>query len=146
MRCCSALMKLSYATLAVVDDGGVVTLVAAMEQHAADAELQRYGCGALMNLSFSDAARTQAIVSAGGVAAIVAAIVAAMSQHTADAEAQRNGCGALANLAFDVAVFKQASVDAGGRRCGGGIGNATACGGCGAAALRKLRADQRVLR
>ena len=67
-----------------------------------------------MNLSFSDAACTQAIVSAGGVAAIVAAIVAAMRQHTADAEAQRNGCGALANLAFDVAVFKQAIVDAGG--------------------------------
>ena len=124
----------------------MAAVVAAMLLDTADADTHRNGCRALMNLSTGDAACTQAIVSAGGVAAIVAAIVAAMSQHTADAEAQRNGCGALANLAFDVAVFKQASVDAGGRRCGGGIGNATACGGCGAAALRKLRADQRVLR
>ena len=77
-----------------MDGGGVAAVVAAMGQYAADAVLQRSGCGALINLSFSDAACTQAIVSAGGVAAIVAAIVAAMSQHMADAETQRNGCGA----------------------------------------------------
>ena len=39
---------------AVVDDGGAV-VVAAMEQYVADAVLQRYGRGALMNLSCGDA-------------------------------------------------------------------------------------------
>ena len=51
----------------------------------------------------------QAIVDAGGVAAVVAA----MGQHTADAKLQRWGCRALRNLACRDAACKQAVVNGG---------------------------------
>ena len=40
----------------------VAAVVAAMGQHTADAVLQRYGCGALHNLTFGDAACERAVV------------------------------------------------------------------------------------
>ena len=59
-------------------------VVAAMVRHTKDAELQRWGCGALHNLAVGNAACKQSIVDGGGVAVVVAA----MGQHTADAELQ----------------------------------------------------------
>ena len=63
-----------------------------------------------MNLAYGDLARLQAVVDAGGVAAVVAA----MGRHPADAEVLRRGCGALQNLAYGDVARMQAVVDAGG--------------------------------
>ena len=64
----------------------------------------------LINVSCDDAAGKQAIMDAGGVAALVAA----MGQHATDTVLQRNGCSALMNLSFSDAAYKQAIMDAGG--------------------------------
>ena len=75
-------------------------MVAAMRRHLADAEVLRRGCGALQNLAYGDVARMQAVVDAGGVAAVRAA----MRRHAWDAKVQRWGRGTLRNLAYgDVA-------------------------------------------
>ena len=95
---------------AIVDSGGLAAVVAAMGHHTADAEVQRWGCGALLNLANGDAACKQAIVDAGGVAAVVAA----MGHHTADAALQRWGCTALWNLANGDMACKHAVMGAGG--------------------------------
>ena len=57
-----------------------------------------------------DAAGAQAIVDAGGVAALAVA----MGRHTADAVLQRQGCSVLLNLTAGERACKQAVVDAGG--------------------------------
>ena len=87
-----------------------------MRLRTADAVLQRFGSCVLTNVSCGDVARKQAIMEAGGVAALAAA----MGQHATDTALQRNGCGALMNLSTGDAACKQAIVDAGGGGCGGG--------------------------
>ena len=64
-------------------------------------EVQRLGCSALLKLALGDAACKQAVVDAGGVAAVVAAMG---PEHTADAELQRLGCGALCELELACAL------------------------------------------
>ena len=81
-----------------------------MVQHATDTLLQRNGCGALMNLSTGDAACKQAIVDAGGVAVVVAA----MRHHATDAKVRRRGCCALRSLSSGDAACEQAVMDGGG--------------------------------
>ena len=64
--------------------------VAAMNARPDSVTAQRSGCSELIELA-TGASGAQAIVNAGGVAAVVAA----MRQHTEDAELQDYGCSRL---------------------------------------------------
>mmetsp|Transcript_13549 Transcript_13549/g.22300 ORF Transcript_13549/g.22300 Transcript_13549/m.22300 type:complete len:1133 (+) Transcript_13549:101-3499(+) len=113
---------------AVQDAGGIHALVAALQQHAVDKKVQRYGCGALAKLS-SNNLYTLALQEAGGTGVVAAAlqrfptdvelqrngclvlwhvrdevvglkaVLSSMQQHADDEEVQRYGCGALATMA-----------------------------------------------
>jgi hypothetical protein len=67
----------------------VAAVVAAMRQHTADAEVQRNGCGELLNLAAGDAACKQAVMGAGGIEALVRAGKAFPQVHASVAEAIR---------------------------------------------------------
>jgi hypothetical protein len=68
-------------------------VLAAMQQHLADATVSGEGCRALANLAGKCYA--QAIGDSGGVEVLLAA----MQQHLSDADVQKWGCDALNNLA-----------------------------------------------
>ena len=101
--------------------GKATAAVAAMNAEPGSARVQRTGCSTLAELARQDAAGVlasaarspsrlfaprgaQAVVDAGGVAAVVAAM------ELADAEVQCWGCVALANLASGGAACKQSVV------------------------------------
>ena len=113
--------------------------MAAMLLDTADADTHRNGCRELMNLFSGDVmANMQAIVDAGGVAAVVVA----MGQHTEDVEVQRYGSYALRNMTVGGDACMQAVVD------GGGVAVVAAAMGqhptdailqiCGSSALRSV--------
>ena len=82
-------------------EAAAAVAVAAMSAEPDSVRAQRTGCSALMEL------HAQAVVNAGGVAAVVAA----MRQHRKDAAVQRYGCAALCNLVYGDAACVQAVVD-----------------------------------
>lgn len=89
----------------VVDSGLTIVLAAIMDDHAADAELQRRGCELLACLP------KQAVVDAGGLKAVVAAIY----QHAGDAKLPRLCCDMLRSIYDDGSgACKQAVVNADG--------------------------------
>ena len=84
--------------------------MSALLAHAATVELQRSGCAVLHNIAAGDSSFDQAVIDAGGLVAVVAA----MGAHVADVEVQRSGCAVLRNLACDDASHKKAAVENGG--------------------------------
>ena len=93
----------------MVDAGGPVAAVAAMNAHAGDVQVQRSGCGALRNMAAGSDAQRQAVVDAGGPVAVAAA----MNAHAAAVELQQQGCGALLNMAVGSHARRQAVLGAG---------------------------------
>ena len=83
-------------------------VVAAMNAEPCRVGAQRVGCVEL--LALRSRIELQAIVDAGGVTAVVAAL----RQHTADSDTRRYGCIVLGRLVRGDAALKQAVVDAGG--------------------------------
>jgi hypothetical protein len=81
-----------------------------MRAHPAHVDVQRLGCGALTNLACANTANQTAIVSAGGVEAVLGA----MQAHPAHVDVLKNGCHALANLASANTANQTAIASAGG--------------------------------
>ena len=84
----------------MADAGGLMEARTQVAARPESMKVQRLGCSALLKLARGDTACKQAVVDAGGVAAVVAA----MGQHTADAELQRLGRGALWELELACAL------------------------------------------
>jgi len=84
--------------------------VKAMRVSAEDAAVQRSGSLVLFNIARGGAVATQAVVKAGGPAAIVAA----MERHADNADVQIVGCAALLNVAQGDTTGTQAVVASGG--------------------------------
>eukprot|EP00747_Dinoflagellata_sp_TGD_P169326 gnl/TRDRNA2_/TRDRNA2_198060_c0_seq1.p1 gnl/TRDRNA2_/TRDRNA2_198060_c0~~gnl/TRDRNA2_/TRDRNA2_198060_c0_seq1.p1 ORF type:complete len:608 (-),score=88.52 gnl/TRDRNA2_/TRDRNA2_198060_c0_seq1:37-1860(-) len=86
----------SQAAAARVRTINVQAVTRTMEKHLLDADVQRWGCGALMDLAANLGFQT-IIGEQGGIESIVAA----MNEHPSAPEVQANGCGALGLLAAD---------------------------------------------
>eukprot|EP01043_Picozoa_sp_COSAG02_P022650 COSAG02_NODE_1184_length_14008_cov_44.301963_1_plen_678_part_00 len=87
--------------------GRVVEL---LRQAPDDAEVQEKGCGALVNLANGSEERKAAVASAGGIAAVLAA----MGAHGGSAGVQEKGCAALWSLANGSEERRAAVASAGG--------------------------------
>ncbi len=77
--------------------GGLATVVRALRAHRGFSDLPYYACHALGQLASRSPARQHAIVAAGGLEAVVAAVVSPAGTPLADSMARR----ALARLAAD---------------------------------------------
>ena len=64
-----------------------------MQSHVSSGDVQKNGCGALLNLSVNGKNKV-AIAAAGGIDAILLA----MRSHVSNADVQKYGCGAFLNL------------------------------------------------
>ena len=92
---CAALCNLAATHgVAVVAQGGVEVLLAAMRRHLADEDVQDCGCTALVYLTTGSAANRAAIAARGGVEVIDAA----MRQHPTAASVQEQGDRARRHL------------------------------------------------
>ena len=74
--------------------GGVKAVVDAMRAHPTNADMQRYGCGALRALADGNAENKARIGEARGVQAVVDALRA----HRTNADVQEYGCFARRKL------------------------------------------------
>ena len=91
------------AVSAILEAGGVVTLVRAMRAHQMSAEVQSQACGALRNLACGTPGDDEtrrlalaAIMAADGIAAI---IDISLKGHLSSPMVQAQGCAAIRNLA-----------------------------------------------
>ena len=94
---------------AIVAEGGIPVVLAAMKAHAGDAEMLVQGCSALTNLAANVDNRI-AIAAAGGIPVVLAA----MTAHKGHVDVQVGGCVALTNLAANNANNQTAIAAAGG--------------------------------
>jgi hypothetical protein len=111
-QCCQALTVLEpgEANRALV--AGIVTVVVqALTAHAADANVQKFGCFALANLF---CAFTRADRNTAGTVATVAAVMAALAAHPQHSGVQLEGFRALQNMTHKSALVAGVVANAGG--------------------------------
>jgi hypothetical protein len=115
-RCCAQLGQLMAVQTqvghqdAAEEAGCSRALVAALQTHLTDAELQCHGCTALGNLVRGHPANQTAVAAAGGIEAALAALRA----HPGAAVVQERGCFALGNLVGGHPANRAAVAAAGG--------------------------------
>jgi hypothetical protein len=82
------------AKMVVAEENGAVSIVSAMQRHPDHLKLQMYGCAAIANVTFGDAAIVDKVHADG----IMNTIVTTMTNHVADAGVLLYGVKALFNL------------------------------------------------
>ena len=80
--------------LRILKTGGIAAIIDGMKRHVDVAELQEWACGALYLLSIGEAEVKSAILDAGGLTAIAAAI----EHHRLDGGIREKARNALARL------------------------------------------------
>ena len=96
----ASLAALPANQLRLKEAGGIPVLLACLQQHMGNANLQRQCCRAMQQLSSGNDEMRQEIVSAGGVQSIADA----MQAHPDEQELQQAYCAVLVDVGEDIDV------------------------------------------